>query len=166
MMEDYVVIGKILDTFGLEGELKVKPFSPPEVFENLERVYLKRKGGDYVPFEVEWIDFMDDKVILKFKGYDSIDEVEQFRGAKLFLPKEELPKLEEEEYYAYELVGMEVETDKGKKLGRVQRVQDMGPYDALVLDKGNLLIPFVSDIVLKVDKENKKIVVKEELLPV
>ena len=165
-MEDYVIIGKILDTFGLEGELKVRPYAPMEIFEKLEKVYLKRAGGGWVPFEVEWIDFMDDKVILKFKGYDSIDEVEQFRGAKLFLPKEELPKLEEEEYYAYELVGMEVETDKGKKLGRVQRVQDMGPYDALVLDKGNLLIPFVSDIVLKVDKENKKIVVKEELLPV
>ena len=160
--KEYVVIGKIADTFGIEGELKVIPYMPLEFFENLERVYLKRRGGDYVPFEVEWVDFMDNKVILKFKGYDSIEQVEQFKGAKIFLPKEELPELSEEEYYAYELVGMDVETDKGKKLGKVERVQDIGPYDALVLQGGNLLIPFVSDIVLKVDKENKKIIVKEE----
>ena len=160
--KEYVIIGKISDTFGIEGELKVIPYMPLEFFEYIEKVYLKRKGGDYVPFEVEWVDFIRDKVILKFKGYNSIEQVEQFKGAKIFLPAEELPELSEEEYYAYELVGMEVETDKGKKLGKVERIRDIGPYDALELEGGNLLIPFVSDIVLKVDKENGKIIVKEE----
>jgi len=160
-----VIIGKILDTFGLEGELKVKPYMPLEFFEGLVRVYLKRKGGDYVPFELEWIDFMNDKVILKFKGYDSIDAAQQFKGAKVYLPKEDLPSLEEDEFYAYELVGMEVETDKGKKLGKVVRVQDMGPYDALVVEGEKIMIPFISDIVLEVDKEKRKIIVKEELIP-
>jgi len=160
-----VIIGKILDTFGLEGELKVRPYMPLEFFEGLERVYLKRKGGDYVPFELEWIDFMNDKVILKFKGYDSIDVAQQFKEAKVYLPKEDLPSLEEDEFYAYELIGMEVETDKGKKLGKVVRVQDMGPYDALVVEGEKIMIPFVSDIVLEVDKEKRKVIVKEELIP-
>ncbi|GAB6066161.1 ribosome maturation factor RimM [Aquifex pyrophilus] len=163
---EYVVIGKVLDTFGLDGELKVLPYMPLEFFENLNKVYLKRKGGDYVPFEVEWVDFMNDKVILKLKGYDSIEEAEQFKGAKIFLPKEALPELGEDEFYAYELVGMEVETDRGKNLGKVARVQDMGPYDVLVLEGDKLMIPFVSDIVKDVKKEEGKIIVKEELLPV
>lgn len=164
-MENFVIIGKILDTFGLEGELKVRPYMPLEFFEGLERVYLKRKGGDYVPFKLEWIEFMNDKIILKFKGYDSIDAAQQFKGAKVYLPKEDLPSLEEDEFYAYELVGMEVETDKDKKLGKVVRVQDMGPYDVLVVEGKKIMIPFVSDIVVEVDKEKRKVIVKEELIP-
>ncbi|HIP43287.1 MAG TPA: 16S rRNA processing protein RimM [Aquifex aeolicus] len=164
-MEGFVIIGKVLDTFGLEGELKVRPYMPLEFFEGLGRIYLKRKGGDYVPFELEWIDFMNDKVILKFKGYDSIDAVRQFKGAKVYLPEEDLPCLEEDEFYAYELVGMEIETDKGKKLGKVIRVQDMGPYDVLVVEDEKIVIPFVSDIVLEVDKKKKKVIIKEELIP-
>ncbi len=165
-MEDYVVIGKITDTFGLEGELKVYPYLPQEFWENLEKVYLKRKGGDYVPFELEWIDFMKNFVILKFKGYDSIDRVEQFKGAKIYLPRSELPTLSEDEFYAFELVGMDVVTDKGKELGKVEGIRDLGAYDALVLKNGELLIPFVSDIVINVDKEKGQILVREDLIPV
>jgi len=165
-MEDYVVIGKITDTFGLEGELKVYPYLPQDFWQDLERVYLKRRGGDYVPFELEWIDFVKNFVIVKFKGYDGIEKAEQFKGAKVYLPREELPELSEEEFYAFELVGMEVVTDKGKELGRVEGVRDLGPYDALVLKGGELLIPFVSAIVLSVDKEKGRIVVKEDLIPV
>ncbi len=165
-MEDYVVIGKITDTFGLEGELKVYPYLPQEFWEDLEKVYLKRKGGDYVPFELEWIDFMKNFVILKFKGYDSIDKVGQFKGAKVYLPRKKLPTLSEDEFYAFELVGMDVVTEKGKELGKVEGVRDLGAYDALVLKNGELLIPFVSDIIINVDKEKGKILVKEDLIPV
>ncbi|WP_461830069.1 ribosome maturation factor RimM [Aquifex sp.] len=165
-MEDYVVIGKITDTFGLEGELKVYPYLPQEFWESLDKVYLKRKGGDYIPFELEWIDFMKNFVILKFKGYDSIDKVEQFKGAKIYLPRKELPTLSEDEFYAFELVGMDVVTDKGKELGKVEGIRELGAYDALVLKNGELLIPFVSDIVVNVDKEKGQILVKEDLIPV
>ncbi|NPB08314.1 MAG: 16S rRNA processing protein RimM [Aquificae bacterium] len=164
-MEEYVVIGKITDTFGLEGELKVIPYMPEEFFEDLQRVYLKRRGGDWVPFQVEWVDFVGDKVILKFKGVDSIEEAEQFRGAKLFLRREELPQLGKDEFYAYELVGMKVITDRGKELGKVARIRDMGPYDLLVLEGERVMFPFVSDIVLEVDREKGIIKVKEDLIP-
>ena len=165
-MEDYIVVGKIIDTFGLEGELKVFPYLPLEFWENLREIYLKRKGGNYIPFELEWVDFMKDFVILKFKGYDNIEKVEQFKGAKVYLPRNKLPKLSEDEFYAFELVGMDVITDKGKELGKVEGIRNLGAYDALVLRNGELLIPFVSDIVLRVDKEKGEILVKEDLIPV
>lgn len=166
MDKEYIVVGKVVDTFGLEGELKVYPYLPQEFWENYQKVYLKRKGGDYVPFEIEWIDFMKNLVILKFKGFDKVDQVEQFKGAKLYLPKEELPRLQEDEFYAFELIGMEVITDKGKRLGEVEDIRDLGVYDALVLKSGNLIIPFVSDIILDVNRERGEIIVKEELIPV
>ena len=161
---DYVVIGKVVDTFGVRGELKVLPFAPEEVFEGLRKVYFKRSGGGYVPFNVESIREHGDLFLVKLKGYDSLEDAEQFRGAHLFLPEDELPERKEDEFYAYELVGMEVWTDKGRKLGRVKRVEDFGVYDMLVLEDERIMIPFVGDIVLEVDRKKKRIEVKEEII--
>ncbi len=162
---DYVVIGRVIDTFGVRGELKVIPFAPEEIFEDLKKVYLKRVGGGYVPFKVEGVRRHKSFFLLKLKGYNSLSEAEQFKGAHLFLPEKELPERGEEEFYAYELVGMEVLTDKGKKLGRVKRVEDFGVYDMLILEDEKTMIPFVGDIVLSVDREKKKIEVREEMVP-
>ncbi len=162
---DYVVIGRVIDTFGVRGELKVIPFAPEEIFEDLKKVYLKRVGGGYVPFKVEGVRRHKSFFLLKLKGYDSLSEAEQFKGAHLFLPEKELPERGEEEFYAYELVGMEVWTDKGRRLGKIKRVEDFGVYDMLILEDEKTMIPFVGDIVLSVDREKKKIEVREEMVP-
>ena len=162
---DYVVIGRVIDTFGVRGELKVIPFAPEEIFEDLKKVYLKRVGGGYVPFKVEGVRRHKSFFLLKLKGYDSLSEAEQFKGAHLFLPEKDLPERGEEEFYAYELVGMEVWTDKGRRLGRIKRVEDFGVYDMLILEDEKTMIPFVGDIVLSVDREKKKIEVREEMVP-
>ncbi|HHJ64579.1 MAG TPA: 16S rRNA processing protein RimM [Aquifex aeolicus] len=162
---EYVVIGKIVDTFGVNGELKVTPFAPEEVFENLERVYLKRRGGSYVPFKLKDIRRAGRFYLLRFEGYEDVQEAQQFRGAHLFLPENELPERGEGEFYAYELVGMEVVTDRGKKLGKVKRIEDFGVYDMLILEDEKIMIPFVGDIVLKVDKNSRVVEVKEDLIP-
>ena len=162
---DYVVIGRVIDTFGVRGELKVIPFAPEEIFEDLKKVYLKRVGGGYVPFKVEGVRRHKSFFLLKLKGYNSLSEAEQFKGAHLFLPEKELPERGEEEFYAYELVGMEVWTDKGRRLGRIKRVEDFGVYDMLILEDEKTMIPFVGDIVLSVDREKKKIEVREEMVP-
>ncbi len=163
---EYVAIGKIVDTFGVVGELKVTPYAPEEVFEDLRRIFLKRVGGGYVPFKVESVRKHGNLYLVKFKGYNSLEDVKQFKGATLFLPEDELPERAEEEFYAYELVGMDVVTDKGKVLGKVKRVEDFGVYDMLILEDEKILIPFVSDIVLNVDRERKRIEVKGDMLPV
>jgi len=164
-MEDFVAVGKVLDTFRLEGELKVLPYLPPEEFLKLKRVFFKKRGGDFVPFEVESVKEHGKYLVLKLKGYDDAESASQFKGAKLFLPRSELPPLGEDEFYAYQLVGMNVITDKGRELGKVVRVRDMGPYEALVLEGEKLFIPFVSEIVLSVDSRKGEVKVKEDLLP-
>lgn len=161
---EYIVIGKVIDTFGVKGELKVLPMAPEEVLEKMKKVYLKRVGGSYVPFRVESVRRHGNLFLLKFKDYDDLGSVQQFKGAHIFLPEKELPKRSKEEFYAYELVGMEVVTDKGKRLGKVKKVEDFGVYDMLVLENERIMIPFVGDIVLNVDRENRKIEVREELV--
>ncbi len=161
---EYVIIGRVIDTFGVKGDLKVVPFAPAEVFESLGKVYLKRAGGGYVPFEVERVKEHGSSVSVKLRGYNSLSEVEQFKGAHLFLPEKDLPPREGDEFYAYELVGMEVRTDKGKSLGKVKRVEDVGVYSMLILEDEKRMIPFVDDIVLKVSREKKTIEVREDMI--
>ena len=161
---EYVIIGRVIDTFGVNGELKVVPFAPAEVFESLGKVYLKRAGGGYVPFKVERVKEHGNSVIVKLKGYSSLGEVEQFKGAHLFLPEKDLPPREGDEFYAYELVGIEVRTDKGRRLGRIKRVEDLGVYHMLILEDEKRMIPFVGDIVLRVDRERRIVEVKDEMV--
>lgn len=159
-----MVVGKVIDTFGVKGELRVLPFAPEEVFERLVEVYLKKVGGGYVPFKVEGVRKHKGLFLLKLKGYDSEDEAKELKGAHIFLPEEKLPPRGEDEFYAYELVGMEVWTDRGKRMGNVKRVEDLGVYSMLLLDDEKSMIPFVDEIVLKVDRKGRRIEVREELV--
>ncbi len=161
---EFVVVGKVISPFGIKGEIKVLPIAPEEFVLSLQRIFFKKKGGDYLPFEVESTRRHGSFVLLKLKAFSTPEEVEQFKGAHIFLPREELPPLGEDEFYSFELVGMEVITDKGRKLGKVDHLKDFGVYDMLILEGEKIIIPFVSDIVLNVDRKKGIITVKEDLI--
>ena len=80
------------------------------------------------------------------------------RGAELTVPREDLPPTGENEYYAFQLVGLEVEEEGGRPLGRVAAVQPSVANDVLELDSGDLL-PLVDACVLEVDLERRRILV-------
>ncbi len=164
----FVVVGKILEPYGLKGELKVEPYLEGSKWKGIKRVFLKRKGGDYVPFKVELIKrHGTDKLLIKFEGFDERGRVEGFAGARVFLPANELPKTERGEYYYFELEGLEVFTEKGKRLGVVSGVVPQKPYHLLEVEGGKLYIPFVKELIKRVEKRKGKIVVShllEELI--
>jgi 16S rRNA processing protein RimM len=80
------------------------------------------------------------------------------RGTALEIPRSELPPLEEGSYYAFELVGLEVEEEGGRSLGRVREVSPGVANDVLELESG-LALPMVDDCVLRVDLKRARIVV-------
>jgi 16S rRNA processing protein RimM len=162
--KNFVIIGKVEDLFGYGGTLKVKPFAPQRVWEGIEKIYLKRKGGDFVPFEVEKIEVRGKKVFLKLKGVEDEENALRMVGAHIFYPEDGLPKLKSGEYYYYQLVGAKVVGKSGKGLGTVQYIHTGGPYPMLVLEEERL-IPFTKNFVEKVDLERKTIVVNDERLP-
>ena len=162
--QNFVIIGKIEDAFGYDGKLKVVLLAPHRLWEQLKKVYLKRKGGEYVPFEVERAEVRGKKAYLKLKGIDTEEDALKAVGAHIYYPEEELPKLKSGEYYYYQLVGAEVYDEEGNKLGSVQYIHDSGMYPLLVLENERL-IPFTKNFVLKVEPENKKIVVDGKKLP-
>lgn len=160
----YVVIGKIIDTYGLGGGLKVKAYLDRKHWKNIKRVFLKRRGGPYVPFELGSLRaHAKDQLIVKFAGFDSLEKVKGFRGAKVFLPREELPSKKRGEYYYFELEGLEVITESGKSLGRVSGVVEQKPYDLLEIDGGRTYVPFVKELVRQVKLKEGKLVVSDIL---
>jgi 16S rRNA processing protein RimM len=163
-VEDFVVIGKIADTYGLNQELKVLAYLPPKEWKGLKKIYLKKKGGDYVPFELERLRPHGERwVLIKLRGVQSQEDAIRFLGAKVFLPKESLPKRKKDEYYFFELEGLEVRSQRGKSLGRVHRVSSDKDRVYLEIEGGKAIIPFIKEFVLEVKPEEGYLVINSLL---
>ena len=164
MEKKFAIVGKIEDAFGYDGKLKVRIFAPQRLWEGLEKVYLKRKGGDYEPFEVESVEVRGKKAYIKLKGIDTEEDALKAVGAHIYYPEEELPKLKSGEYYYFQLVGSKVVDKEGKEIGKVQYIHDGGMYPMLVLENERI-IPFTKNFVLEVKPEEGIIVVDTDKLP-
>ncbi|HPG30880.1 MAG TPA: ribosome maturation factor RimM [bacterium] len=159
--DDYIIIGKIVKPQGLKGEIKATPYisqniyakkKSAERFNLLKQVYIK--GEEYV---VETVKHLNNGIVLKLSGVNNRDEAEKMRGKLLEIPKDEWTKKSEDEYFFYELENMKVVTEKNEELGIVSEVLDMPANAALEVKKKNgqeILIPFIKDVIKRVDSQN------------
>ena len=105
-------------------------------------------------------------VILKFREFDSINEVEKYRGCELYVSREQAVPLEENEYYIADLLGMSVYTEAGELLGNLRDVIETGANDVYCVNTekyGEVLIPAIRQCILQVDVEAGRMTV--HLLP-
>lgn len=159
-MNDLVAIAKLVKIRGLRGELAADILTDfPERFEDLETVIALLPNGERRELKIENFWFQKDRIILKFDGFDSIEKAETLRGAEICIPESEAVKLEEDEFFDWELEGCEVETIDGEKIGRVKEIMRTGGTEILVVEgkDKDYLIPFAETICTKVDIENKLI---------
>ena len=150
-------VGVIVKTHGIKGEVKVFPTTDsPLRFDDLTHVKLK-PGKTERELKIEQARYFKNLVILKFEGIDNINDVEQYKGADLFIPREEGVELEEGEYYIADIIDMKVVSDTGEELGIVRDVLETGANDVYIIKrKGaeDLLIPATEECVLDIDIEN------------
>jgi 16S rRNA processing protein RimM len=157
---DLVAIAKLVKPRGLRGEIVADVLTDfPERFESLENVIALFPNGERRELKIENFWFQKDRVVLKFDGYDSIEQAETLRNAELCVPESEAVPLDEGEFFDWELIGCAVETVEGDKLGTVKEVMRTGGTEILVIEgKGkDYLIPFAEKICTEVDVENKLI---------
>ena len=156
-MEDMLRVGVISSTHGVRGEVKVFPTTDdPARFEELETVLLDT-GKEKLELEIAGVKFFKNMVILKFKGYDSINDVERYRGRDLWITREQAVPLGEDENFVADLIGLAGVTDGGETLGTMKDVMFTGANDVYVVERGNgkeLLLPAIKDCILDVDLEN------------
>ena len=165
-MEQFLKVGVITSTHGIKGEAKVYPTTDePERFRTIRRVYLQTKT-ERLDLEVQGVKFFKQFAILKFKGIDSINDVEKYKGCELYVSREHAVPLKENEYYIADLIGMEVCLEDGKKLGVLKDVIETGANDVYSVDTknyGEVLIPAIRQCIIKVEVEAGKMTVR--LLP-
>jgi 16S rRNA processing protein RimM len=117
--------------------------------------------GQCVPLTLEDHWFQSGRVVLKFDGYDSIEAATGLVGCEFTVPEAERVKLEEDEFYDWELAGCRVESVAGEHLGHVREVMRTGGVELLVVAddqaEREYLIPLAETICVLIDVENKLI---------
>ena len=153
-MPEYLTIGQVVGPFGVRGELKVHILTDfPERFRELKNVVV---GPERVPHRVEKARLHKRQVILKLSGIETPEQAEALRGREIAVPIEEAWPLAEDEFYLYQLPGLQVVSTQGDRIGEVVDVLALGSTganDVLVVRSGekDVLIPLVKAIVKRVD---------------
>ncbi|MGG5462333.1 ribosome maturation factor RimM [Clostridium sp. B9] len=156
-MNDLLVVGQIINTHGLRGEMKVMPLTEDmRRFDDLEFVLLK---GNKV--KVEGVKYFKDKVILKLEGINSIEEAEKLKRTYLEIDREHAIELEEDEYFIVDLIGCKVVDTEGFEYGKIKDVIQT-PSNDVYWVQGNkeVLVPVLKDIVLDINMDEKLITIR------
>lgn len=155
-MEQYLQVGVITTTHGVRGEVKVFPTTDdPQRFKELTTV-LMENGTAYTKLDVSGVKFFKNQVILKFRQFDNINEVEKYRGRGLFVSRSEAVPLAEDEYYYGDLIGLRALLSDGSS-GQLTQVIETGANDVYEItmdrDKKKILVPAIRQCIKKVDLE-------------
>lgn len=156
-MEDLLQVGIIASTHGVRGEVKVYPTTDdPRRFRRLKEVFLDT-GKEKMNLEIEGVKFFKQFVILKFKGLDNINDIEKYRQKSLYVTRKNAVRLQRDEYFIADLIGLKVQDEDGKELGTVKDVIETGAndvYEVEMADGKSLLLPAIKQCILNVDVEN------------
>ncbi len=161
MAEDYFRVGVIANTHGIRGEVKVFPTTDdPGRFQGMKEVILDT-GKEKKRLEIENTRFFKNLVILKFKGINNINDVEQYKGMDLLVSRENAIPLEEGEYYIADILGARVVTREGEEFGILKDVLTTGANDVYVVDHQGkeVLLPVIPDCILERDMEKKVVTI-------
>ncbi len=162
MPKELFVIGKILTTFGILGEVKVAPLTDiPERFHDLSSCLVGKKGVSPVRFMIEKVRYHRSVILIKFKGYDDIENAKPLRGSFLYVTEDELVVLPKDKYYVHQLIGLTVLTINGDIIGKISDILKTGANDVYVVtgETGEVLIPVIEQVVKKIDLDKGKVII-------
>jgi 16S rRNA processing protein RimM len=131
----------------------------PERFSALEKVFIKPNKGEIFEATLEKFWFQKERIILKFKDFDTIEKAEILRDSEVCVSEDEAIELDSDEFYDWELENCEVFTLEGEKIGYVKELMRTGGTENLVVQgtEKDYLIPFAETICTEIDIENKLI---------
>lgn len=156
-MEQMFQVGVISSTHGVRGEVKVYPTTDDvKRFKKLKEVILDT-GREQKLLEIETVKFFKQFVILKFKGIDSINDIEKYKGKSLLVDRAHAVKLKKDEYFIADMIGMRVITEDEKEFGILKDVIETGANDVYIIDTkehGEVLVPAIKQCILDVDIEH------------
>ena len=161
-MEKLLQVGVISSTHGVRGEVKVFPTTDQvQRFKKLKEVILDTGSGQQV-LKIESVKFFKQFAILKFEHYDNINDIEKYKGKSLYVTRENAVKLQKDEYFIADLIGLKVLTDEGEEFGTVKDILQTAANDVYLIEgpEGKeYLFPSIKECILNVDLESGTVTV-------
>ncbi|GIN83726.1 ribosome maturation factor RimM [Heyndrickxia sporothermodurans] len=164
-MTKWFNVGKIVNTHGLNGEVRVisKTDFAEERYKKGNRLYLFVNEKEPIQLTIKSHRTHKNFDLLTFEGYENINAVEEWKNNLLKITEDQLTDLDEGEYYFYEIVGCKVITTAGEEIGVVKEILTPGANDVWVVkgEKGKEhLIPYIDEIVMNINVKEKVITIE------
>lgn len=156
-MEEFITIGKIINTHGIKGELKIYPLTDDlKRFKKLKNVRIEGKERNVIGCKLQ-----SNKVILKIEGIDSIEDAVLYKEKYIQVEREDAVELEEGNYFVSDIIGCSVFDDQGTFYGKIADVISTPNNDVYwIKEEKQLLIPALEGIVLNIDIEKANVIIK------
>ncbi|NNT70743.1 16S rRNA processing protein RimM [Flavobacterium sp. IMCC34852] len=159
--EDCFYLGKIAKKFSFKGEVLIYlDTDEPELYEDMESVFVEF-NKDLIPFFIENSNLhKNDFLRVKFEDVDTEEEADKMIGCEIYLPLNMLPKLEGNQFYFHEVIGFEIEDKRLGVFGKIVSINDSSaqPLFEVVNGAVEILVPMIDQFLVKIDRENKKVV--------
>lgn len=159
---DYLEIGKIINTHGLKGYLKVLPLTDnPERFEKLHEIMVKSVSG-ISHYKIERIAYLKEFVLLKLEGVDTIEQADVFRNLFIIIDRKHAIRLPVDSYFVCDIIGLRVIDRELGELGVITEVIATGSNDVYVVKNGEIpevLIPALKSVVKEVNLDKGYIII-------
>ncbi|RZJ64660.1 MAG: 16S rRNA processing protein RimM [Flavobacterium sp.] len=159
--EDCFYLGKIAKKFSFKGEVLVwLDTDEPGLYENMESVFVEF-NNNLVPFFIMNSSLhKNDFLRVRFEDVDNEEEADAILGHEVYLPLTMLPKLEGNKFYFHEVIGFDAEDTRLGVIGKIVSINDSSAQPLFEIKQGDIeiLIPMIDDFIVKIDRENKKVV--------
>jgi 16S rRNA processing protein RimM len=159
--EDCFYLGKIAKKFSFKGEvLLYLDTDEPELYENMESVFVEF-NKNLVPFFIKNSSLhKNDFLRVQFEDVDTEEEADSIMNCEVYLPLSMLPKLTGNQFYYHEVIGFEIEDLRLGVFGKIVSINDSSAQPLFEVINGNveILVPMIDPFLIKIDRENKKVV--------
>lgn len=164
-MVEYLNVGKIVNTQGLKGEVRVISQTDfPELrYKKGSVLTLFQDGKQPVELVIKSHRKHKNFDIVSFEEHPNINDVEKYRDGILKIEKEQVGSLKHNEFYYHEIIGLTVVDEEGNELGKVKEILSPGANDVWVVQrvkKKDVLLPYIESVVKKVDLANEQVIVE------
>ena len=158
MEKNLFPIGRVVKPHGVKGKMKVEYYGEDlHRFFSYREIFIEKETNGLESYEILEVIPQPPRLILRLKGIEKPEEMAPLIGKNIFVEKEALPGLEAGEYYWADLLGMEVETQEGKRIGKVKEIFPTGAHDVYVIEgkRGEILLPAIEGVIQSIDLKKK-----------
>lgn len=166
MLSKYLLIGEVVKPQGVNGEVKVKPYTDDlNRFKKLKAVFVENKEG-YEEIEMRLVRIHDGMVYIVLDNAVTMEQAEALRGTKMYVARENAVKLHKDENFICDLIGCEAFFENGERLGVLTEILTDMPTNVYVFDtaRGKMMMPALKAAIPEVDVVNKRMTIVEEKL--